>query len=222
MKKINKYWNIFAVVPRVTTGKTEACNSYNPSMAQIHFLLVHIMIEWRLLPALITSSKHHQFTHEGEKQLPDLKPRRITATPPSAIFNHVQKQWGKVGVPRGFWGAGRLREGPRVEGSWYSMRQTPWHTRHLHFARCSLFRRRTPSTPQPGRPCPAPRMAFVCPHNLSPQRGATQVVPPPASARLPIRPPPPRLFLSFHAGRLHPLPLHSLAWRCKETPRWQR
>lgn len=115
-------------------------------------------------------------------------------------------------------GVGGLREGPRVKGSWYSMWQTPWHTRHLHFARCSLFRRRTPS---PGRPCPAPHMAFVCPHNLSPQRGRRRWSHPSehssSLSALLLHP-----FLSFRAGRLHPLPLHSLAWRYKETPRWQR
>lgn len=83
---------------------------------------------------------------------------------------------------------GRLPEGPRVEGSWYSMWQTPWHTRHLHFARCSLFRRCTPSPP-PSPGAPARHLAWLlCARIISPRKGGDAGGPTPASPRLPHPP----------------------------------
>lgn len=97
----------------------------------------------------------------------------------------------------------------------------PWHTRQLHFPRCSLSWCWAPPVP-----LPPSQHRFVCPHNL-PAKKATQVVPSQwrltspsifyISCALTLC-----LFLSLYPGCLHPLPLQPTAWRHKETPPWQR
>lgn len=82
-------------------------------------------------------------------------------------------------------GRTRRRNGHILWGSCREVVQCvadPWHTRHLHFPRCSLSWCRAPPVP-----LLSSRHCFVCPHNL-PAKEATQVVPISVKAHLPLHP----------------------------------
>lgn len=118
----------------------------------------------------------------------------------------MEVSWETRGNRRQLWGC---LEGGGVVVQYVA---DPWHTRQLHFSRCSVSWRWAPLVPQPSS-----QNRFVCPHNL-PAMGATQVVP--SQGRLTS---PSILYLSLSLTLcLHPLPLQPLVWRHKETPPWQR
>lgn len=86
------------------------------------------------------------------------------------LFLTMCKSSGKRGRPEGLGGGEASR---RSGGRGFVVQYVADPLAHTPPSLCTLLTFQTPHslTPQPGRPCPASRMAFVCPHNLSPQRG---------------------------------------------------